>query len=135
MTSSSVSVVVIVPPISCEPRPSSVTGRSVSGGVAEQRLLREPGLVPEAVQLPGVDLVPGALQPLLEQPRQRQIHVVAAEQDVLADGDALERQVAIALADRNQAEVGGAAADVADEHEIADLDTPPPRSPSASSQA
>ena len=97
------------------------------GGVTEQRFFREPGLVPEAVQLPGVDLVAGGFQALLEQPRQREIHVVAAEQDVLADGHALERQVAVALGDRNQAEVGGAAADVADEHEIADLDAAAPR--------
>ena len=62
-----------------------------------------------------------APQALLEQPRQRQIHVVAAEQDVLADGHALERQVAIALVHRNQAEVGGAAAHVAHQHEVAHL--------------
>ena len=31
-------------------------------------------------------------EPLLQQPREREIHVVAAEQDVLADRDALERQ-------------------------------------------
>jgi hypothetical protein len=37
------------------------------------------------------------LEPLLEQARQREVHVVAAEQDVLADGHALERQIAVPL--------------------------------------
>jgi hypothetical protein len=54
--------------------------------------------VPQALQLPGVDAVPGLLEPLLEQARERQIHVVAAEQDVLADRDALERQLAVCSA-------------------------------------
>ena len=39
----------------------------------------------------------GGLEPLLQQAREREIHVVAAEQDVLADRDALEREVAVAL--------------------------------------
>ena len=82
--------------------------------------------MPEAVQLPGVDAMSRRFEPLLEQSREREIHVVAAEQDVLADRDALERQVAVPLADRDQAEVGRAAADVADQDEIADLDPPPP---------
>ena len=55
-------------------------------------------------------------------PRERQVHVVAAEQDVIADRDALEREIAVVFADENQAEVGRAAADVAHEHEIADAE-------------
>ena len=82
--------------------------------------------MPQRMQLPGVDAMAGGFEPLLEQARQRQVHVVAAEQDVLADRDALERQVAVAFADRDQAEVGRAAADVADQHEIADLHAAPP---------
>ena len=114
------SVVEIVPPTRREPRPSSVIGRSRRTGISEQRLLRDPRLVPQAVQLPRVHLVPLAFEPLLQQTRERQVHVVAAEQDVLADRDALEREIAVPLADGDQAEVGRAAADVADEHEIAD---------------
>ena len=76
--------------------------------------------MPQRLQLPGVDAVPGRFEPLLQQARERQVHVVAAEQDVIADRDALERQVAVALADGDQAEVGGAAADVADQDEVAD---------------
>ena len=82
--------------------------------------------MPEPVQLPGVDLVAGGLEPLLQQAREREVHVVAAEQDVLADRDALEGEVAVALGDGDQAEVGRAAADVADEDQVADLDPPPP---------
>ena len=110
----------MAPPISLLPRPSSVTGCAPSGRVAEERFLREPRLVPQPVQLPGVDSVPLLLEPLLQHARQREIHVVAAEQDVLADGDALEAQLAVLLGHGDQAEVGRAAADVADEHEIAD---------------
>ena len=62
--------------------------------------------------------MPLRFEPLLQQAREREVHVVAAEQDVLADGDALEREVAVLLGHRDQAEVGGAAADVADEDEI-----------------
>ena len=50
---------------------------------------------------------------------QREIHVVAAEQDVLADADALELELAGLFSDGDEAEVGGAAADVADQDDIA----------------
>ncbi len=42
------------------------------------------------------------LEALLEQPRERQVHVVAAEQDVVADGDPLEAQLAGLLGDRDE---------------------------------
>ena len=94
--------------------------------VGEQRLLRHAGLVPQRLQLPGVDAVSFPFEPLLHDVRQRQVHVVAAEQDVIADRDALEREVAVALADRDQREVGGAAADVAHQHDVADAQLPAP---------
>jgi hypothetical protein len=50
---------------------------------------------------------------------QRQIHVVAAEQDVIADRDPLERERATVVGDLDQREVGGAAADVAHQHDVA----------------
>ena len=68
----------------------------------------------------GRALCPSAFEPRAHGVRQRQVHVVAAEQDVIADGDALEREVAVGLADGDQREVGGAAADVADQHDVAD---------------
>src|SRR5262249_2146612 len=92
----------------------------------EQRLLRGAALVPQRLQLPGVDAVPLVLEAPLGEPCERQIHVVAAEENVIADRDALEREIAVALAHQNQAEVGRAAADVADQHEVADAELAPP---------
>ena len=115
-----------MPPIRREPRPSSVTGCSVWAGLPSSVSFASRAWCHSAVQLPGVDAMSRRFEPLLQTSRKREIHVVAAEQDVIADRDALEREVAIALADRDQAEIGRAAADVAHEHEIADADPPPP---------
>ena len=82
--------------------------------------------MPESVELPGVDLVSGGLEPLLRESREREVHVVAAEQDVLADRDALEGEIAVTLRDRDQAEVRGAATDVADEDQVSDGDATAP---------
>ena len=55
----------------------------------------------------------------LDEPGQREVEVVAAEQQVLADGGAGEvDQVALAR-DADEAEIAGAAADVADQHDLA----------------
>ena len=51
-----------------------------------------------------------------------EVHVVAAEQQVVADGLAEEAELAVLLDRLDQAEVGGAAADVDDETEIAGPD-------------
>ena len=88
----------IVPPISRVPLPSTVTGRSRLRRVGEQRLLRDAALVPQRLQLPGVDAMAFRFEPLLQHARQREVHVVAAEQDVIADRDPLEREIAAALA-------------------------------------
>ena len=53
---------------------------------------------------------------------QGQVHVVAAQEDVLADGQPREDQVAPFVADGDQREVGRSAADVADQDDVADLD-------------
>ena len=56
---------------------------------------------------------------------QGQVHVVAAQQDVLADGQARQREVARVVVDGDQREVGRAAADVAHEQDdVAGLDLP-----------
>ena len=95
-TSAAVTSVRIVPPISLLPRPSSVTGCARERRVAEELLLRHAGLMPQPVQLPGVEPVPLLLEPRLQHAREREVHVVAAEQDVIADGHALEPQLAVA---------------------------------------
>ena len=53
---------------------------------------------------------------------QRQIDIVAAQQDVLAHRDALQRQLAVAFGHRDQGEVGGAAADVDHQNQVAEPD-------------
>ena len=58
--------------------------------------------------------------------REREVHVVAAEQQVVADGEASEREVAFDFADFDEREVRGAAAEVGDEDEISDADVLPP---------
>ncbi len=115
-----------MPPISRVPLPSTVTGCASRAGSANSVSFATRRLVPQRLQLPGVDAVSLLLEPLLHQARERQIHVVAAEQDVIANRDALEREIAVVLADQDQAEVGRAAADVAHEHEIAGAQLPPP---------
>ena len=124
--SSAVTSVRIEPPISLLPRPSSVTGCDAERRIAEERFLREPRLVPQPVQLPRVDLVALLLEAHLQHAREGEVHVVAAEQDVLADRHPLEPQLAALLGHGDQAEVGRAAADVAHEHEIADAHAAPP---------
>ena len=108
------------------PLPRTVTGCASWSGLREQRLLRDAALVPQRLQLPRVDAMAFALEALLHDAREGEVHVVAAEQDVIADRDALEREVAVVLADEDQAEVGRAAADVAHEQQVADAELPPP---------
>ena len=50
---------------------------------------------------------------------QGKIEIVAAEQKVLADGGSLKLQLAVDQASAHQAEVGRAAADVADQNQFA----------------
>jgi hypothetical protein len=87
----------------------------------EQTFLRQAALLPERVQLHGVEL--GALcgELLLQMTRQREVDVVAAQQDVLAHGDAIQLQIARLLGDGDQCEIGSAAADVDHQDEIANL--------------
>src|SRR5438128_2532836 len=82
--------------------------------------------MPQRVQLPRVEPLTARLEPLLKRPREREIHVVAAEQDVIPDRDALEGEVTVLLGDRDQREVRRPAPDIADENQIADADVPPP---------
>jgi hypothetical protein len=53
---------------------------------------------------------------------EREIDIVAAQEDVFADGDAFEGEFAIGFADGDEREIGGAAADVDDEDEGAGVD-------------
>ncbi|KGX04687.1 putative molecular chaperone HspA/DnaK domain protein [Burkholderia pseudomallei MSHR640] len=95
--------------------------------IAEQRLLRAAARVGERAQLPGVGLRALRGELARDHVREREIHVVAAEQDMLADRDAMQLEVAVALDDRDQRQVGRAAADVDDEDDVADPDVLAPR--------
>ena len=50
--------------------------------------------MPQDLQLPDIDAIARA-KALLQKARKRQVHVVAAQQDVVTNGDAFQRQFAI----------------------------------------
>jgi len=97
--------------------------------ISEQRLFRDAALLPERVQLQGVETCAARVEPLLQDACEGEVHVVAAEQDVVADRDALEREVPFRCRHRNQREIGRPAADVAHQHEIADFHPSAPAVP------
>ena len=101
-----------------EPRPAMVTGqRSGRLLLAEELLLGRPAGESESAPLLGVE--PGAAELLLDVMGQRQVDVVAAEHQVIADGDAAEARPGGRLDHGDQAEVGRPAADVADQDQLA----------------
>ena len=87
----------------------------------EQFLLGRPAIRPQLQMLPGIDARAFFGQPLRHHPGQRQVDVVAAQQDVLAHGHAVQRQLAPRFRNRDQGEIGGAAADVHYQDQIAHL--------------
>ena len=88
----------------------------------EELLLGDPAVVPQRLHLVGVQL--GALGRDFRRHnmRQCQVDVVAAQQDVFANCDALQIQLAVAAGDRDEREIGGASADVDYEDQIALVD-------------
>ena len=52
---------------------------------------------------------------------QRQIHVVPAQEDVIADSHARQHELTRLFADGDEGQVGGAAAQVADQDDVADF--------------
>ena len=80
------------------------------GGAAALDELRDlPGREPRVRRLPD--------DPSFDEMREREVHVVAAEHQVVAHADARQERLAILHLHFDQREVGRAAADVADEHE------------------
>ena len=84
---------------------------------AEQALLRGAAALDELRQARGRQPRAGLGQARLDEPREREVHVVAAEHEVIADADPRECGLAV-VAERHvdEREVGRAAADVADQH-------------------
>ncbi len=84
--------------------------------IVEQLLLGRGTLPPQTAALADGEL---GVELGFDEPGQREIEIVAAQQQMLADGSAREvHQIALA-GDANQAEIAGAAADVADQHNLA----------------
>src|SRR5262249_51123562 len=92
----------------------------------EQLLLHLAATVDEGPELPVVEGRAGGGEPRAHGMRERQVHVVAAEADVVADRAPLEDELAALLTDRDEREVRRSAADVADEDDVADAHLAPP---------
>ena len=88
--------------------------------LAQQLFLGRPAGEPECTPLLGVE--PRAAELLLDVVGQRQVDIVAAEHQVVADGDPAEPGAGRRLDDGDQAEVGRPAADIADQDQLAGAD-------------
>ncbi|MDR8998881.1 hypothetical protein FEP67_05030 [Burkholderia multivorans] len=85
--------------------------------VAEQALLRRAATLDELRQARGRQPRAGLGQARLDEAREREVHVVAAEHQMIADADARKRRLAIVAGrDVDERQIGRAAADVADQH-------------------
>ena len=82
--------------------------------------------MPQTVQLPGIDALARGFKLLLQKARQRQVHVVAAQQDVVTNGDTFQCQFAVLFGNHDEAEIRSAAADVAHQNQVADFDSAAP---------
>ena len=80
------------------------------------------GGVDEGVELPFVNGFSGVFELSAEGVGEGEIHVVAAKEEVLTDADAFEREISTAGSDGDEAEIRSAAADVADEDDVARAD-------------
>ena len=84
--------------------------------IAEQKFLRGRTLAAQAAALADGKLL---AEFRFGQPGQREIEIVAAEQQMLADRGAGEIDLVAIARDADQREVAGAAADIADQHDLA----------------
>ena len=91
-------------------------------GAGEERFLGGAALLPERMELHGIELGSTLEELLFGEAGGGEIHVVAAKKEVVTHGDAFELELAGALGDGDEGEVGGAAADVNDQDEIAGFD-------------
>ena len=100
----------------------SAMGTDRHGLVAEEPLLRGAARVRERRDLPAIERLAPRPRAGLHDVREREVHVVAAEQDVIADRDAREREAPALLGRGDGREVRRAAADVDDEDHVARLE-------------
>ena len=94
--------------------------------VAEQGFLGLTTAMGQGLELPAIQFHPIGLEFGTHQVGQRQIHVVAAQQDVVADRDAGQLQGALILGDRDQRQVGGTATDIDHQDDVPDPDLAAP---------
>ena len=85
----------------------------------QQLLLGHAAVGPQRQVLPAVDLRALLGQAMRHHAGQRQVHVVAAQQDVLAHRHPAQRKLAIGFRHRNQREIRGAAADIHHQDQVA----------------
>ena len=109
-----------------EPRPcAQQRDRDLVGSIHRQQLLlRYPAALHQLREAGGGQALArratAGVEALLDQVGERQVHVVAAQHQVVADADAGQARRAAAVRgglDLDQREVGGAAADVAHQHQ------------------
>ena len=102
-----------------EPREGTAIGTSVSVLSSNRVILALETACMRVRNCQEFERLPLGLQPGLHGVGECQVHIVAAEQDVLADADAFEFELAVDVGDGDQAEIGGSATDVADEDDVA----------------
>ena len=109
-------------------RPAAQHGhrRRLLPGLGEEGLLGRAAGVAQGHALGGVQAVHALGKRGRDRIGQGQVHVVATQEDVLADSQTGECEVAPLVGHGDQGEVGRAAADVADQDDVADLDMLPP---------
>ena len=118
-----------------EPREGTAIGASARPASSNKVIFARPAACTSARNCQASSDLPSASSLRLQRIGQRQIHVVAAEQDVLADADALEFEVAGDVGHGDQAEIGGAAADVAHQDDVAGATASRHRRPARAAQA
>ncbi len=99
--------------------PQDGNGVLVDAVASEQLFLRVPAGVPERNALPRVKGMSLLLKFGGDVMGQRQIHVVAAEQQVVSDRQPLQAQFPVSVVQADQREVGRAATDVDHQHHVA----------------
>ncbi len=115
-------VSVTVPPTSREPRPRTVTACASAPWSSKSRSFAWRHCSHSDCSCSVSMRCPACSRVCWTDARQGEVHVVAPEQDVVPHGHAGQREIAGGFRDRDEAEVGGAAPDVAHEHEVADAD-------------
>ena len=96
-----------------------------SGG-GQQCLLGRSARVPQGDRLPGIELDALFGETAGHVMGQGQVHVVAAHEQVIADRDPPQHQLALLLGGADERQIGRAAADVADQQRVAHGEPPPP---------